>query len=492
MPFSRTAAEETAPAPAASASSSMASGLALLQQLDEGFTAIFQKVAPAVVVIETEKKNDGERGEMEGLDFFFRRQQGADPVPFPVPRSPDHSEGSGFIIRPDGYILTNNHVVEEADKITVRLKDGRRFTAKIVGSDEKTDIAVIRVDAKDLPTAELGDSDRIRIGQLVFAIGIPYNLDYSFSGGWVSAKGRSNLLQSTDPRVLYEDYIQTDAFINPGNSGGPLFDINGRVIGMNSFINGIGRGLSFAIPSNMLRTVSDQLIAGGKVVRPWLGIRMLSDSQALESDYLRTGDSGVVVRTILPDAPAYKSDLRPADIITHVDGTRIATTSDLQKAILRHAVGDTVRLTVLRNGESLEVPVTTGELPADPMEIARRTMPSVEPGAEPEAPPSSEAKEPAARPLHGLQLQDLDPQLAERLDLRTKTGVLVTAVQSDSIAAHADIRREDVITEVDSQPVTTAAEAQKLINGHDAGKGILLFIDRRGQKTYAVLDLAKS
>ena len=169
-----------------------------------------------------------------------------------LPQQPSRSEGSGFIIRHDGHLLTNLHVVDGAEKLNVRLKDGRIYPAKVVGADDKTDIAVLKIDAEDLVPVKFGDSDTLRVGQLVCAIGAPFNQDYSFTCGWVSGKGRTNLLGPTSSTILYEDYIQTDAFINPGNSGGPLFDVDGQVIGMNTLINGIGRGLAFAIPSNML------------------------------------------------------------------------------------------------------------------------------------------------------------------------------------------------------------------------------------------------
>lgn len=481
---------EASPAPIKAATArpqAAGSSLRLLKQLDEGFSALFEGVAPSVVIIEAERNSTIDSAQAEGFDFLFRHRPGGPSVPFPLPQQPDQSEGSGFIFREDGYILTNNHVIEDAETIHVRLKDGRQFDAKVIGRDEKTDIAVIKIDAKDLPVAPLGNSDEVKVGQLVFSIGIPYNLDYSFSGGWVSAKGRNNLLGTTDPRVLYEDYIQTDAFINPGNSGGPLFDIEGRVIGMNSFINGIGRGLAFAIPSNMLRTVGDQLVSSGKVTRPWLGIRMLGDEQVAQAQFLRNVESGVVVQTILPDTPAFKSDLRPADVITHVDGVAVRNTSDMQKEVLKKKVGETLKLTVIRNGEKLEIPVATGELPENPAELARRSQPdrSGAPGEEEQQEES--AGEEQVETLYGLQIQDLTEDLAEQLNLEASGGALVTDVEPNSPAALADIRRQDVITEVDAHGVSDARQAEKLIRERDANKGILLFIDRRGQKTYAVL-----
>lgn len=471
------AAQETAVAPP-----SEAKGLSLLRQLDEGFTAIFEQVAPSVVVIRSEGgEEDAHRG-LSPLDMFLR---GPNSEPLQLPDSSKMSEGSGFIIRPDGYIVTNNHVVENNGKIEVRLKDGRRFDAKVIGRDNKTDIAVIKIEADKLPVATLGDSDNVRIGQLVFAIGVPFNLDYSFSGGWVSAKGRTNLLGSTDPRIMYEDYIQTDTFINPGNSGGPLFDVDGRVIGMNSFINGIGRGLAFAIPSNMLEDVSSQIIDHGQVTRPWVGINMVPDEEAADQQLLRDAGPGVVVKTILPETPAYKSDLRPLDLIVAVDGVPIRSTTDMQREVLHKKVGDTLKLTVVRKGEKIVIPVTTAALPANPRELAESG-----PRPDTDEPAPVETGEPDATENAGLglQMQDLDPALAEQLGLGdVVSGAVVTEVTANSPAAEAGVRRGDLITEIDSNPVRDSEQARHMLNERDAENGILLFIHRKGEKTYAVL-----
>jgi S1-C subfamily serine protease len=363
------------------------SAAGLLKAIEEGFVQIFEKVAPAVVVIEAVKSaaDDEDSDEAKGFEFFFKNGEDAPrQTPPKAKDKPDdethswrppptrsRSEGSGFIIRADGFILTNHHVIADAEKLVVRLKDGRTFPAKVVGADDKTDIAVIRIDAKGLPVAEFGDSEKLRIGQMVCAIGAPFNQDYSFTAGWVSGKGRTNLLGPTSASILYEDYIQTDAFINPGNSGGPLFDVEGKVIGMNTLINGIGRGLAFAIPAAMLEEVSTQLIERGRVQRPWLGIRIetLGKNNSLR-EHVTGVEHGVVVYTIEADAPAYKSDLRAADVITEVDGVPVATDRDLQKQILRKKIGQTIQLTVWRRGTTLKIPVATAELPGELTRVA--------------------------------------------------------------------------------------------------------------------------
>src|SRR5881409_4197032 len=397
----------TSSVPAAAAEA----GKDVVHQLNNAFAKVFETVAPSVVIIEISKKN--EISESSPLDDLFfqgppdennpRRNPGGG-APRPV-----QSEGSGFIIRPDGYIFTNVHVIEDADKIDVKLRDGREFQAKVVGTDEKTDVAVIKIDAKDLPVVQLGDSDAVRVGQFAFAIGAPFRLDYTFTYGVISGKGRSKLFQSGGYSI--SDYLQTDASINPGNSGGPLCDIDGKVIGMNTLINGMNRGLGFAIPINMAKEIGAELIAGHKIVRPWLGIRIetLGDDSEIR-DLLKGAEKGVVVRIIEANAPAYKSDLRPFDVITHVDGAPVETDSQLQHEILKKKVGQNVELTVWRKGQSIKVPFKTGELPD---EITRASNRPVQPS---EPKPQDVGK-------FGLQVQELTKEVAERLHLSAPQGV---------------------------------------------------------------------
>ena len=258
----------TATVPAADADA----GKDVVHQLNSAFTKVFEIIAPSVVIIETTKKNEaGENPTLEDL-FFQGPQDENAPRRNPRNSQPVQSEGSGFIVRADGYIYTNYHVVEGADRVDVKLKDGREFQAKIVGTDEKTDVAVIKIEATNLPVAQFADSDAVRVGQFAFAIGAPFKLDYTFTYGVISGKGRSKLLATGGYSI--SDYLQTDASINPGNSGGPLCDIDGKVVGMNTLINGLNRGLGFAIPSNLANEIGLQLIAGHKIVRPWLGIRI--------------------------------------------------------------------------------------------------------------------------------------------------------------------------------------------------------------------------
>src|SRR5437899_754705 len=307
-------------------------GKDVVHQLNNAFAKVFETVAPSVVIIEVSKKNDiAESSPLDDL-FFQGAPDDNNQRRNPGGPRPIQSEGSGFIVRPDGYIFTNFHVVEGADKIDVKLRDGRNFSGRVVGTDEKTDIAVVKIDAKDLPVVQLGDSDAVRVGQFAFAIGAPFKLDYTFTYGVVSGKGRSKLLQTGAYSI--SDYLQTDASINPGNSGGPLCDIDGKVIGMNTLINGMNRGLGFAIPVNMAKEIGTELIAGHKIMRPWLGIRIetLGDDPTIR-DLFKGADKGVVVRTIEADAPASKSDLRPFDVITEVDGKPVKNVQSFREAL---------------------------------------------------------------------------------------------------------------------------------------------------------------
>jgi serine protease Do len=459
----------TSSVPAAAAEA----GKDVVHQLNNAFAKVFETVAPSVVIIEISKKN--EISESSPLDDLFFQGPPDENNPRRNPGGPRQvqSEGSGFIARPDGYIFTNFHVVEGADKIDVKLRDGRNFQATVVGTDEKTDIAVVKIDAKDLPVVQLGDSDAVRVGQFAFAIGAPFKLDYTFTYGVISGKGRSKLFQTGGYSI--SDYLQTDASINPGNSGGPLCDIDGKVIGMNTLINGMNRGLGFAIPINMAKEIGAELVAGHKIMRPWLGIRIetLGDDPTIR-DLFKGADKGVVVRTIEADAPASKSDLRPFDVITQVDGTPIETDSQLQHEILKKKIGQNVQLTVWRKGQTIKVPIKTGELPN---EIARASN-------EPPRPAQPERQEVGK---FGLQVQELTKDVAERLHLPVEKGVVVTDVEDNSIAAAQDIQREDVITEVDGKPVTNVQSFREALNKADPKRGVLLYLDRKGSKTFAVL-----
>ncbi|MDQ6912960.1 MAG: trypsin-like peptidase domain-containing protein [Verrucomicrobiota bacterium] len=460
---------ETAPSPTTPPAAAEA-GKDVVHQLNNAFAKVFETVAPSVVIIEVTRKSDGsENSSLEDLlfnnqpdDNSRRNQRNPQPV---------QSEGSGFIVKPDGHIFTNYHVLEGADRINVKLKDGREFQAKLVGTDEKTDVAVIKIDANNLPAVKLGDSDALRVGEFSFAIGAPFRLDYTFTYGVISGKGRSKLLAL--PGYSISDYIQTDASINPGNSGGPLCDIDGKVIGMNTLINGINRGLGFAIPINLANEIGQQLMEGKKITRPWLGIRIetLGDDQSIR-DLFKGLEKGVVVRTIEADAPAYKSDLRPFDVITQVDGVAVASDTQLQHEVLKKKIGQSVALTVWRKGQTMKINIVTGELPG---EVGRASNVIT---------PNQQA--PENNNKFGLQVQELTKDVAARLHIEAQ-GVIVTDVADNSIASAQGIEREDVITEVDGKTVTDVKSFREALTKADPRKGVLLYLDRKGSKTFAVL-----
>ena len=441
----------------------------LLHQLDAAFVQVFEKVAPGVVVIQATKPDDDtEDGDARGFDLFSKDGEEPHPDLPGTPRKFSHgpmlSEGSGFFVRGDGFIVTNFHVVVGAEELDVRLQDGRHFPAKLVGADDKTDIAVLKIEGADVPVPALGDSDALRVGQLVGAIGAPFNQDYSFTVGWVSGKGRTNLLGPTSPKLLYEDYIQTDAFINPGNSGGPLFDVDGKIVGMNTLINGLGRGLSFAIPSAMIRDVSRQLIAEGKMRRSYIGVRVesLADRPAMR-EHLQVIGSGVYVHTIEADSPAFKSDLRPTDVITHVDGAAIAVAKDLPREIMRKKVGQVVQLSVWRAGRTITIPVTTGEPPTALTKVSAVVWPKAVPNAE----------------MLGMKLKAVEGR------------VVVMELAPDGLASKAGLRVEDVITDVESRAMGSPVAVFEAIGAgiaKDGAKGVLLNVERKGKRTFVMLE----
>jgi serine protease Do len=451
----------------------------LARRLEGAFVKVADQASKSVVVITSTTKaskimssEEGMEGmeEFEGtpFEFFFRRRG----MPMPPDRELD-SQGSGTIIRADGYIVTNNHVIDGADKIKVRLKDGTVHEAKVIGSDERTDLAVIKIEAKDLAAATLADSDSVKVGQWAIAIGAPFELDYSFTVGFVSAKGRS--ASGNQGGSIYEDYIQTDASINPGNSGGPLCDIEGRVMGLNTLIRGLNRGIGFAIPANMVRDISTELIEKGKVVRPWIGVQIAPLSEFPElAEQLKDVKAGVVVQSIYPETPASRSDLKPADVITAVDGVPVSLPRDLQREVQKKKVGHKLSLTVARPGKTLKVAVQTDELPVQP-QTASLTTPR----------PSKTER------AFGLTVQTLSKELAERLSLNTETGVVVTQVEPGSVAEEKGMQHGDIITEVNRQPVKSAEDFKNAVAKAESGKGLLLYFKRGDVSSFTVLKESK-
>src|SRR5437762_1323454 len=334
----------------------ISSPMDLARQLNQAFIEVADKVSPSVVVIRVAHKPDYNESIDDDNPFFdmlpreFRRrfEERRQRTPRRSREPIFDSEGSGIVIREDGHILTNRHVVDGADKIKVRFKDGKEYGAEVRGEDAQSDLAVIKIEAKGLTSARLADSSKTRVGEFAIAIGAPFSLDYIVTFGHVSAKGR-HIISGDEGAAMDQDFIQTDANINPGNSGGPLVNIDGEVIGVNALIRGLRTGIGFAIPSNLAREISDKLIEDGKVTRAWLGvgIRSLGDYAAFK-DTVKGVEQGVVVYTIQPEGPASKSDLKPSDIITAVDGKRVSTAQDLKNEIRGKKIGSTVTLDVAR------------------------------------------------------------------------------------------------------------------------------------------------
>ncbi len=374
-------------------------------------------------------------------------------------RQENHSLGSGFIISEDGYILTNAHVIADADEVTVRLTDKRQFKARIVGADRRTDVALLKVDAKGLPRVTVGNPDSLRVGEWVLAIGSPFGFDNSVTSGIVSAKGRSL------PDENYVPFIQTDVPINPGNSGGPLFNMKGEVVGINSQIysrTGGYMGLSFAIPIDVAMNVSTQLRANGKVSRGRIGIGIQEMNKELATSFGLKNTQGALVTSVEPASPAEKGGLQPGDVILKFDGKAVENSSDLPRMVGATQPGTTVRLDIWRQGKPQSLTVTLGEMPNEPVVSAGNEG----------APLSANAL--------GLAVNDLTAE--QRKQLRIRGGVLVEGVQG--AAARAGIRQGDVILAVNNTEVTGAAQFNKLVA--QTGKQSVALLVRRGNASLYV------
>jgi serine protease Do len=448
-----------------------------LEETSNAFVAIAEAVTPAVVSIRAERdarvvSNRPNRGRrVPSLDDFFNQ---FDPREVP----PENASGTGFIVSSDGYILTNNHVVENFDRLSVTLNDHRVFPAKIIGHDPQTDVAVIKIDGKGLPTASLGDDTKLRIGEWVVAIGNPLGLDFTVTAGIVSAKGRG----STDlPGLLSDsysitDFIQTDAAINPGNSGGPLVDIHGRVIGINSAIasgTGYYQGYGFAIPITLAKQVMDDLIAHGRVRRAILGVSISDvtpeDAQVAGLKNIR----GVKVQSFTDEtSPARKAGMEPGDVIVAVDGQPVDRVSTLQRVIRGYEPGQSVKLDVMRFGDSKTITIKLAEAPSDPT-VARANLPG---SSEEEVAPTGAV---ASEKL-GVSLEVVTPEFARANGIAPdRRGVRVTEVTRGGPSADK-LLVNDIITDVlHPQPrhtVRSIADLQKVLNSSDKGDIITLWV----------------
>jgi serine protease Do len=449
-------------------------GLELARELNHAFIEVAEKVSPAVVVVtviskpETLRFEDNERNPIELLPpelrrYFEHRRRTEEP------QEKTHGQGSGVIIREDGYILTNRHVVEDTEKIEVRLKDGRVFKAEVRGGDRESDIAVIKIDAKGLPVAKLADSSKTRVGEFAIAIGAPFELDYSVTFGHVSAKGRRVL---RDQMMMDQDFIQTDASINPGNSGGPLVNIEGEVIGINSMIRGMQTGIGFAVPINLAREVAEKLIADGKFIRGWLGvyIETLRENQELK-ERIKGATDGVVIKAIDSRGPAAKSELEPEDVVTAVDGKTVSTAQDLKNEIRVKKVGQSVNLDVVRDGRKIKVKVQPEEYPEDRFAANR----------------SSKSADGEAPNRLGITIKTLTGEVAKEFGVDKVEGVIVTEVEAGSLAAKRGIKPGDIITKVDQRKITSPKEFRDAMKVADLKKGVSLSLVGEEGRRFEIL-----
>lgn len=438
--------------------------LEVARQLNEAFVQVVEKVSPSVVVINVVQKpslasnDDSSAQSTPPRRRFFHQFDDQ-------PEEKSLGQGSGIIVREDGFILTNTHVIEDTERIEVRLHDGRVFKATVRGVDPQSDLAVLKIDAHGLPVATLGDSTKTRVGEFAIAIGAPFSLDYSVTFGHVSAKGRSNIILSQDAAMMDQDFIQTDANINPGNSGGPLVNIEGEVIGINTLIRGLHTGIGFAIPGSLAREVSDQLIERGRYVRAWLGVSIRSPKENPDfRDPAEPSSSaqGVIVDYVFENGPASKGGLKINDVITAVDGHKVETTQQLRSEIRHSKPGAAVDVALVRDGKPLALKITPGEW---------------EPG--PELTNASRRRPPArsSETAFGVTVHALTEELAKRFETKSTNGVIVVAVDDSSVAAKKGVQPGDVITSVDRREIHTVQDFRDALKKTDLKKGIIIKLD---------------
>jgi serine protease Do len=427
-----------------------------------GFVQVAKKVQPSVVSIRSERTVTLSP-EGRGEDFFkgtpfedFFKQHGGPPM-----KRKQMGEGSGVIVDPKGYILTNYHVVAGADKLAVRLFDGRELKGTVQGTDSKTDLAVVHVEAMDLPLAVLGDSDKIQVGEWAIAIGSPFGLEETVTVGVISAKGRTGLGTGT-----YEDFIQTDASINPGNSGGPLVNIEGEVIGINAMIISPGQGIGFAIPINLAKSIMEELIKTGKIIRPWVGIGLQDLTPELMNNFNVKEKEGALISQIYEGSPAEKADLKTGDIIIQIDGKKIKDSQDVVREVLKRQVGQKILFEVIRDGKHTEVAVITAQMPS---ELGEQR-------------PARPAKE-----WFGLRVSMVTPDIAKQLGFAKAEGVIIEGVEMGSAAQGAGLRKGDVILEVNRQRIKDENDYRDAMEKVKPDQGILLLISREGSTFFVSL-----
>ncbi len=436
--------------------------------IQTSYAEVVKRVAPAVVTIRTQKRTRAPQQFPFMNDPFFRQFFG-DRAPQPPPAQRERALGSGVIVTADGYILTNHHVVDGAEQIKVELNDQRSFEAKLIGSDPPSDLAVLKIDASNLPVLTLGDSDRAQVGDIALAIGNPLGVGQTVTMGIISAKGRQTGLSSGS----FEDFLQTDAPINQGNSGGALINTNGELVGINSQIlspSGGSIGIGFAIPSNMARSVLEQLQKTGKVRRGQLGIVVQTISSDIAANLGMKDAKGVIVSQVQPGSAAERAGLKTGDVITALNGTEVVDSNTFRNHIAGTAPGTAVTLSIRRGGAAQEVKAILGEF-----------VPQTA-GAEPNG--NSPAPENVETGKLGIGVQPLTAEVATQLGLDKSTqGVVVTQVDPTGPAADAGIQQGDVIEQVNQQPVRSAADFRTAMQ-RSGTRAALLLINHRGTRVF--------
>ncbi len=433
----------------------------------KAFSEIVSAVSPSVVNISTTKVVKRNTGPFEDpfFDLFSPFHD------FGMPKKwKERSLGSGVIVSQDGYIITNNHVVEKADEIKVTLLDRRTLKGSIVGSDPKTDIAIIKIDASNLQTLSWGDSDKLQVGEFVLAIGSPYGLSNTVTMGIISAVGRANVGIAD-----YEDFIQTDAAINPGNSGGPLVNIKGELVGINTAIfskTGGYQGIGFAVPSNMVRLVMDQLVQKGKVTRGWIGITIQELTPELAQEFGLKKSKGALVSDIAKNSPAAKAGILRGDIILEFNGKEVKDVSSLRNMVAQSKAGSEIILKILRAGKEFTVKVAIVELPREVAEVVPDRLPNDQ----------------EARILTGLTVMDLSKEIVRQLGFnKDEKGVVVVKVEPGSPADEAEIKKGDIIKEINKKEIDSLQDFNRIATNVKRNESALLFINRGGKKFYVIL-----
>ncbi|MFY9986325.1 MAG: Do family serine endopeptidase [Chthoniobacterales bacterium] len=441
------------------------------------FAPIVQKVTPSVVqVYVTTKTGTGNFGMgNQDLQDQLRRFFGRQFPQMPEQQSPgEKALGSGIVISSDGYILTNNHVVQNARTIQVKLTDGRTFSGKVIGTDPETDVALVKIDADNLQPITFADSDQAQVGDVVLAVGDPFGIGQTVTEGIISAKNRQGV---SDDSSSDESFIQTDAAINPGNSGGPLIDTDGRLVGMNTAIlsrSGGNQGIGFAVPSDLCRWVADSLIKNGKVERGMLGVVIQNLSPELAKAMNSHRTSGALVSEVTPGTPADKAGIKSGDVVTQFDNKPVDDENSLKLMVAETAPGKSVPIQVDRNGQTLNLSVTLESL------SAKTTLAKNE--------PNSNGNEPQGDALHGVGVQDLDRQTREELNIPANVhGALITQVDPSSPSGEAGLREGDVIEEINHQPVRNAEDADRLTEGKGGtGETLVKIWNQNGSHYVAV------